>query len=71
MNLFSFFKVRFKRVNFNNCSLQEVDFLETDLSAALFTNCDLTGAIFDNSILEKPDLGRQEILASIQKKQAA
>jgi len=55
LNLSSFYKLKFKKTTFKNCSLIEVDFAETDLSASQFYNCDLAGATFDNTILEKAD----------------
>ena len=52
----SFFQLKLKKIRFNNCKLQEVDFAETDLSKAVFNNCELNNALFDKTILEKADL---------------
>ncbi len=55
LNLSSFYKLKLKKIIFNNSILQEVDFTEADLTGSVFDNCDLTGAIFDNTIIEKAD----------------
>lgn len=55
LNHSSFYKVKLKKILFQNSQLHEVDFTESDLSAALLDNCDLTKAVFVNSNLEKPD----------------
>ena len=51
-----FISVKWKKIIFNHCSLQEADFTETNLTAAIFSNCDLQDAKFDHSNLEKADL---------------
>ncbi len=55
INLSSFYKMKIKKLQFKNSSLQEVDFTEADLSGAIFDNCDLARAKFENTILEKVD----------------
>jgi len=55
INLSSFYKMKIKKLQFKNSSLQEVDFTEADASGALFDNCDLARAKFENTVLEKAD----------------
>jgi fluoroquinolone resistance protein len=55
LNLSSFFKLKLKKIKFQDSTLDEVDFTETDLTGSLFGNCDLSRAIFDNTVLEKAD----------------
>ncbi|MCF3109966.1 pentapeptide repeat-containing protein [Niabella sp. CC-SYL272] len=56
LTLSSFYGVKMKYVCFDECLLQEVDFVDADCSGVVFGNCDLSGARFENTNLEKADL---------------
>jgi len=45
-----------KAIVFNDCKLQDVEFMEADLTNARFQDCDLSRATFENTILEGADL---------------
>lgn len=54
----SFYKLKLKRIRFEECRINNSDFGEVDLTEAKFINCDLKGAIFDQSILTKADFSK-------------
>lgn len=43
-------------MQFTNCSMVSVDFMESDLTEALFDNCNLRLAVFSDTDLTKADL---------------
>lgn len=51
----SFYKTKFLKAKFTNCSLKEVDFSQADFTASIFDQCDFLQAVFEATILEKAD----------------
>lgn len=56
LNFASFFKLSLRGTRFNNCKLEDVEWIETDLSQAVFKQCDFRNAIFEKTILQGADL---------------
>ena len=50
-----FYKLKLKKMQFINCSMVSVDFMESDLSEVLFDNCNLRLAVFERTIANKAD----------------
>ena len=50
-----FYKLKLKKMQFDNCSMVAVDFMGTDLTESVFNNCDLRRAVFINTIANKAD----------------
>ena len=50
-----FYKLKLKKMRFDNCSMVAVDFMETDLTESIFNNCDLRRSVFNNTIANKAD----------------
>ena len=51
----SFYKTKFLKTKFTNCSLKEVDFSQADFTNSTFDQCDFHMAVFDSANLEKAD----------------
>jgi len=51
----SFYQMNLKKINFNGCKLERVDFTEADASGLSFFDCVLNDAVFDHTNLEKAD----------------
>ena len=50
-----FYSLKLKKMQFINCSMIAVDFMESDLSEALFDNCNLRHAVFIGTTANKTD----------------
>ena len=50
-----FYKLKLKKMQFINCSMVSVDFMESDLTEVLFDNCNLRLAVFERTIANKTD----------------
>ena len=55
LNLSSFYSLKLKGIEFDECSAKEVDFAGADLSESTFKDCDLLGALFENTNLQSAD----------------
>jgi uncharacterized protein YjbI with pentapeptide repeats len=50
-----FYALKLKKMQFINCSMIAVDFMESDLTEVLFDNCNLRRAVFMDTIANKAD----------------
>ena len=50
-----FYALKMKKMQFINCSMIAVDFMESDLTEVLFDNCNLRRAVFIDTIANKAD----------------
>ncbi len=50
-----FYSLKLKKMQFINCSMIAVDFMESDLTEALFDNCNLRHAVFIGTTANKTD----------------